>query len=296
MRIVRSALACIGVAGLVAFLGTTSVAHEPPESHNASHEGQKARHDTHHDTHHDAHRDNNRERRHEEPKKSDKETHHDVHHDAHHDEHRDAHHDHYYVHHENHPWWRSWHRPTERELTNWLGNWGWTAPVYYNYGRGGNVAYQNDGVYVSGARVGSAGEYANSLQTLASVAPSGESSSNDADWLPLGTFALLRQASNDKPSQVLQLSVNKGGAVSGVLFDVANRTTSSVRGSVDQKTQRVAFGLGENSGLVAETGIHNLTRDKVNLLVHQGDKKTQHYTLVRLQPPQGSSGSDAKID
>ncbi len=58
----------------------------------------------------------------------------------------------------------------------------------------------------------------------------------------------------------------------------------------------VRGGLGDNSGLVAETGIHNLTRDKASLLVHQGDKKPQHYSLVRYQAPQGDTRGHGKID
>jgi hypothetical protein len=284
MRVVHSALVCIGVAALVAIAGKTAVAHPPPEPHHSSHEGQKAHHETHPGAHHDA----NHERHHEEPKRNDHERHHDQHHDSHHDDH--------HAHHNHHPWWHSWHRPTEPELTNWFGGWGWTAPVYYGYGRGGNVTYQNDGVYVGGTRTGTASEYANTAQTLASAGPSNESSSNDADWLPLGTFALSQQGGDGKSPQVLQLSVNKGGVVSGVIFNTINSTTSQIHGSVDQATQRVAFGLGDNSGLVAETGIHNFTRDKINLLVHQGNKKPQHYSLVRFQSPQGGNRGDEKID
>jgi hypothetical protein len=168
--------------------------------------------------------------------------------------------------------------------------------VYYSYGPGGNVVYQNDGVYVGGTRSGTAGQYANTVRTLANVTPSNDSLSNEADWLPLGTFALSRQGGGEKSPQMLQLSVNKSGAVSGVLFNAANGTTSPVHGSVDQATQRVAFALGDNSGLVAETGVHNLTRDKTDLLVHQGSKKPQYYSLVRFQPPHRGTCGDARID
>jgi hypothetical protein len=181
-------------------------------------------------------------------------------------------------------------------VQNWFGGTGWTTPVYYDYGPGGNVVYRNDGVYVNGSRSGTPTEYANPVQTLANVTPANDSPVNDADWLPLGTFALSRQNGSDKSPQILQLSVNKSGVVSGVLFNAANGTSSSIHGSVDQTTQRVAFGLGDKSGLVAETGINNLTRNKTTLLVHQGDKKPQQYSLVRIQPPQDSTPSNATIN
>jgi hypothetical protein len=37
--------------------------------------------------------------------------------------------------------------------------------------------------------------------------------------------------------------------------------------------------------MVAETGLCNLTRNKVTLLVHRGSEKPQHYRLTRFQSP-----------
>lgn len=170
-------------------------------------------------------------------------------------------------------------------MTNWFDGWGPIEPAYYEYGPGGNVVYKNEDVYVNGNRANTAGEYAKSAGMLAGAAPSSESLNNEADWLPLGTFALSQQGSGDKSSQVLQLAVNKSGVISGNLNDLTNDTSVPIHGSVDQATQRAAFVLDKKSGRIAETGIYNLTRDKATLLVHQGSEKPQHYSLTRLQSP-----------
>jgi len=52
-----------------------------------------------------------------------------------------------------------------------------------------------------------------------------------------------------------------------------------------KETQRVAFRMGDNDTLVAETGLYNLTQDEVPLLVHFGTEQTQTYLLVRLEEP-----------
>jgi hypothetical protein len=173
------------------------------------------------------------------------------------------------------------------ELTGWFGGWGWSNPVYYDYGPAGNVVYRSDNVYVDGKPAGTAAGYTKSALALASASPSRESTANTAAWLPLGTFALSQQGGDGKSSQTLQLAVNKSGTISGELTDATKNTSVPVHGSVDRTTQRAAFALGDKSGLVAETGIYNLTLDKAGLLVHQDGGKPQHVTLTRVKAPTG---------
>ena len=262
MVIARYVLVSFVVAVLVVAVGKTSFGHG---GHGGSHEGHEAHHEAHPENHHEAH--------------------HEAHPENHHEAHHNPDHNKHYAHPEHHPWEHSWHRATAGDLTSWFDGWGWNNPVYYGYGPGGNVVYKNDDVYVNGNRTGTAGEYTKSASTLASVNPSSESPNDGADWLPLGTFALSRQGSGDKPSQVVQLAVDKSGAISGSLFNTTNDTSAPIHGSVDRATQRAAFALGDKSGLVAETGIYNLTRDKAGLLVHQGSEKPQHFSLTRLKAP-----------
>ena len=201
----------------------------------------------------------------------------------------------------------SWHCAMANELTNWFSGWGWANPVYYEYGPTGNVVYQNGETYLNGSPANTAlptggntatfpvsindnlanpaGESAKTTSLPASASPTSNSPNDGTDWLPLGTFALSRQGGGDKPLQVLQLAVNKSGAVSGVLFDLTNATSATIHGSVDRATQRVNFALEDKSGRVGETGIFNLTRDKAALLMCQGSEKPQSYSLTRFQSP-----------
>lgn len=147
--------------------------------------------------------------------------------------------------------------------------------------------YRNNRVYVNDTPVANADAYDQSVFALADAAPTVAATSSQSDeWLPLGTFAVVPPNSgDDTSSQTLQLAMNKQGTISGVLFDLSNNTTTSVHGSVDRSTQRVAFTLGTDSAEVAETGLYNLTKDDVSLLVHKRDGKTQVYTLVHLKTP-----------
>ena len=167
--------------------------------------------------------------------------------------------------------------------------------MYYDYGPTGNVVYRDKKVYVNNTLVGDAAAYDRSVFALADASPTTEATSNRPDeWLPLGTFAVLPPNGDDNtPSQTMQLAMNKQGGVSGVLFDLSSNTTTPIHGSLDRSTQRVAFTLGTDSAQVAETGLYNLTKNEVSLLVHKQDAKTQVYTLVHLKtPPEDTKKGD----
>jgi hypothetical protein len=149
----------------------------------------------------------------------------------------------------------------------------------------------------AGGELETQGGYAKSAIALANASPATDATNDQPDeWLPLGTFAVLRNDGDNMPSQTLQLAMNKDGSISGVLFDLSKDTSTPVHGSLDLATQRVAFDLGTESGLVAETGIYNLTKDRVTLLVHKGNEKPQTYTLVHFQtPPAAVKDKDAVL-
>jgi hypothetical protein len=308
MRTTRNVFALV-VAAAVALvfgngsLGSTPAAAHEKESHESHESGHKAHERTHHESKHDAHLD-------EHHGHDNHHGHHDHHghddHHAHDDHHHINPHDwyaHHWWHHQpswhNHPWQHWWHRPTVNEIANWSVGLGLAAPVYYEYGPGGNVVYRDNEVYLNGTRVGSADGYSKSALALASTdvaAETSKESKGQSDWLPLGTFALLRQGADNKPSQTLQLALDKSGNVSGVLFDLPRGTSTPIQGSVERATQRVAFNLGAKSGLAAETSLYNFTGDSVPLLVHKENGKPQHYTLVRFQSPPVDSQDIVKSD
>ncbi|MFN9984118.1 MAG: protocadherin, partial [Pirellula sp.] len=80
----------------------------------------------------------------------------------------------------------------------------------------------------------------------------------------------------------MQLAVNKQGILRGNYTDTATDKTQVIQGSVDKKTQRAAFTVGDNKDNVIETGVYNLTKDEAPALIHFGKDRTEQWLLVRL--------------
>jgi hypothetical protein len=176
---------------------------------------------------------------------------------------------------------RAWGVATWPAVGSWYGWGGATQPIYYDYGN--NVTYQGDQVYYDNQPVAPADQYYQQTSTLAQSQPA--SDPQTGEWMPLGVFGLVRGAESD-PHYVMQLAVNKSGAVAGNYFDTVSGTSVPVRGAVDKETQRLAWTVGDNKETVGETGLYNLTKDESPALIHIGKDKTQQWTLVRLQQPQ----------
>ena len=164
------------------------------------------------------------------------------------------------------------------------------APIYYDYGN--NVTYQDNSVYMNGQEVGSSEQYYDQAADLASTGAAAEAPPS-GDWLPLGVFALTRP--NDTKSDVsIQLAVNNEGNIRGNSTDTATNKNQVIQGSVDKKTQRVAFTVGDNTTEVVETGLYNLTKDEAPCVIHFGSDRTEQWLLVRLKNSEASSGQTTK--
>jgi len=199
--------------------------------------------------------------------------------------------DNWYYHHDwhRHGWAYWWGTPTWAAFGTWFPTWGWTEPVYYVYGDGGNVVYENQNVYVNGQDVGTAAEYAQSAANLATVdTQQAQATAADQDWMALGTFAVVTSEKDANPTRILQLAVDKQGIISGTMHNSSTNQTYVVQGRVDKETQRVAFTIGDKSDVIMETGIYNLTQQQTPVLVHYGTDRTENYLLVRLDPPADS--------
>lgn len=163
--------------------------------------------------------------------------------------------------------------------------------MYYDYGN--NVTYENNSVYVNGQSAGTGEQYYDQAASLASTGTAAAAPA-DGDWLPLGVFALTK--SEDTNSDVtIQLAVNKQGIIRGNSTDSKTGKNQVIQGSVDKKTQRVAFTVGDDMTTVVDTGLYNLTKDEAPCLIHFGDKQTEQWLLVRLQQPKtsGNPGSSS---
>ncbi len=188
------------------------------------------------------------------------------------------------------PWNYWWTVPTYRACVDWFAASApqqvWNEPVYYDYGQEGNVVYSDNRVYINGEQIATTTEFAESAAALATVpAPPNEEQAKQAEWMPLGTFAVSAGEKDVDPTRMVQLAVDKQGIISGTLFNTETDKTQSVQGQVDKQTQRVAMRVGESEDLIVESGLYNLTQDEAPLLVHFGTDKTENWLLVRLDDP-----------
>jgi hypothetical protein len=154
-------------------------------------------------------------------------------------------------------------------------------PIVYDYGS--NVVIEDDYVYVDGSQVASAQQYAEQATQFADAGRDATPAKED-EWQSLGVFGMV-QGDEKTAQQIFQLAVNKDGVVRGNYYDAVADNTLPIYGSVDKKTQRVAWSIGEKKTTVFETGLQNLTEEQTTLLVHYGTERTQQMVLVRLEEP-----------
>lgn len=164
------------------------------------------------------------------------------------------------------------------------------APAYYNYGE--NVTYQDNAVYIDGEQAYTAEEYA---QRATVIADAGREATvtKEEEWLPLGVFAMV-QGDEKTSNYIFQLAVNKQGVLRGNYYDAVTDSTSQIFGSVDKKTQRAAWTVGDRKTPVYEAGIANLTNNETTMLVHYSKDRTQQFTLIRVEEPETKDTKDAK--
>lgn len=183
-----------------------------------------------------------------------------------------------------------WLGPTYRPIT-WAalsGYAGYTAyasaPMYYDYGE--SVVYSGDTVVVNGDQEYPADQYAQQAADIATVGSEAKPDPKKGDWQQLGVFAMVSEG-EEKSTNLFQLAINKEGVIGGEYYNALTDTTDPVFGSVDKKTQRAAWTVGDRKFPVYEAGVANLTKDETTMLVHFSKEKAQQFTLVRIPPPEG---------
>src|SRR5262249_39476311 len=112
----------------------------------------------------------------------------------------------------------------------------------------------------------------------------------DEKWQALGVFAMVKgdeTTSND----IFQLAVNKDGVLRGNYYNAVSDTATPVSGSLDKKSQRVAWTIGDKKYPVYEAGLFNLSKEETTMLVHLDKDNTEQYRLFRVeQPKDGNPG------
>ncbi|MDZ4780813.1 MAG: hypothetical protein SGJ19_11215 [Planctomycetia bacterium] len=99
------------------------------------------------------------------------------------------------------------------------------------------------------------------------------------------------QGDETTANQIIQLTVDKQGVISGEYYNATTDTTEPISGSVDKQTQRAAWTVGDRKNVVYEAGIANLTKTESTMLIHYGQDRTQQWTLVRIEDPEPGSGT-----
>jgi hypothetical protein len=174
----------------------------------------------------------------------------------------------------------AWYTTTWDSLGLLLDTYG-AAPIYYDYGN--TITYQDGNVYSNDQNLGTAEAYSAQAFSLATAGATADLP-KDEQWLPLGIFALCK--SGDTKSDItIQLAVNRAGIVRGNYTDEALGKTQLVQGSVDKKTQKIAFTVGDNKDTVLETGLYNLIKPEAPALIHFGKDRTEQWLLVGVQKP-----------
>jgi hypothetical protein len=170
-----------------------------------------------------------------------------------------------------------WAAASWDSMSDWY-DYGDTEPINYDYGN--NVTYQDNSVYMDGQDMGTADEYYQQAQTLATTGGQAQTT-DDEQWMSLGVFAMTND-DHTKSNLILQLAVNKDGIIRGNYTATVTDDTKPLQGSVDKKTQRAAWTIGDKTENVFETGVYNLTKDEAPMLVHYGKDKTENWLLVRM--------------
>ena len=182
------------------------------------------------------------------------------------------------------PWW--WWQPVI-----WPGYWvvyGSVLPEPFVYDYGTDIVMESNDVYVDGEQIDSAADYRQQALALANPSdvppPPAPIDAKDASIIPLGVWALVQQEKGDA-IMFYQLSMTREGLISGGYYNVLTGESAPVTGSVDKKSQRVAWHTGEKGNSVVECNLYGLTKDQTACFVHFGTSQTQEWLLVRLPDP-----------
>ena len=161
-------------------------------------------------------------------------------------------------------------------------------PVIYDYGA--DLVYEDNRVFYNGEPVATAEEYATQASDLA-VTGQAAKPAEEEEWQPLGVFAMV-QGDEKEANNIFQIAINKDGVLRGNYYNGLTDTTLPIYGSVDKKSQRAAWIIGDKKDTVYETGVGNLSQPETTMLVHIGKDRTQQWTLVRLEERNPQAAKD----
>jgi hypothetical protein len=205
-----------------------------------------------------------------------------------------GHHWNHWGHHHHGDDWFWWTWAAAPLLYNWF-DYGWQTPYYWDYGHGEYINCDDGVVYVNGQWYQPAPVfYENTVEVIEEAPVLTETQAAQAEWLPLGVFAVTREGQPEAKLMV-QLAVTQEGVVGGTVHDQAVGLTYQVEGTVEKDTQRAVWSYtnDKNQRIIMETSVFNLTQPEATGLVHYGPEDIQVIELVRLEAPEGAGASAA---
>ena len=113
---------------------------------------------------------------------------------------------------------------------------------------------------------------------------------DESPGLSLGVFAAIPPVEAPVPC-LLHLVVGKSGAVSGYQYDFATNTMQSLRGALDQASQRMAWQVGND---VMEAGVANLTGDLARASHSARTAGRNLWILMRISGPTAAEPAAAE--
>jgi hypothetical protein len=186
---------------------------------------------------------------------------------------------------------------TWQSLANWFVYGPASQPIDYSYGD--DISYYNNNVYLNDQPIATAADYYQSAAGLIQTgvqaqipneppADNIQANASNPNWMSLGVFNALRE--KEKTSNMLmQLAVDKSGTIRGNYYNTGDDVVQPLDGSVDKKTQRVAWIVEDRKDVIFDTGLYNLTKDETPALVHFGKDKTEQWLLVRMKQKSADS-------
>jgi hypothetical protein len=231
---------------------------------------------------------------------------HHRHANGHHSSHNAYHHAHWANH--NRPFSRDWY---VRHRRAWGGGWAWgnpwnvanwgttaawlgfgaaTAPVWGGYGPTNTTIYDTDNeeLNVPGSELPtgqnlSPEELAAESAAARQLASKGTNEpGQDVKFMPLGVFTLAPE-NQTEATAMLQLAVSKQGVLRGSYYDLLSDVDHPIRGSVDKKTQHVAWTFGPQGKVTFQTALGVLTEPSGPVSVHYENGQTRQWVLARYE-------------
>lgn len=116
----------------------------------------------------------------------------------------------------------------------------------------------------------------------------GESASSDTalddqgEWMTIGVFALGPQGQT-RATRVVQLLVDRGGAVRGSHYDLLTESVQDIHGTIDKKSLQIAWKIGPSGKVAFQAPLGELTQNEGRVTARFPDGQSALWQTKRMQ-------------